>query len=519
MVMNETPFSRRDANRRGGFTLIEVVIALAIFVFGALAIIRIFPPALGVIQNSGDRMVGTNFNRSVITKTNVATPDGTFDSAAEGAAANWNNGTLGSVAGTRRNNTLPNQNILDYDRSALGHFKNIVAEPHTVPASQVILTQFPFVTGFGVYREDTVNGVQLLANGTLDFSNATRASDGSNLAVPGTPQDTAYVSYRWVENGRFWNVDEERVELSTATPTVFQQSRTAAKVVPGEVTVRLRSPITPASSDPDRGRIILTASTSIPVGSKITVDYKVKDWRWLVYDGFASSKLDAPAANTTSVVNLPIRNLDSEQPNFLYTTYPSTSPTPTAETTNTPDPDVIRTGRIPFTFTPPVTTPPAVRVVYRTADNWAQQLSVAAKNYTLAYGASTSSDFWRECAISTSGGYLYFHPSEAGKTVQLSYTYGGGANPAADKVITNRILTIDQDIISPVPSDVPTGFAGTDGAVARLQLTDVNGNFLAIAPTSIQKIKGASIQARTAWLDGDRFNQVSSTSFRTGSDQ
>ena len=48
---------------RKGFSLIEVAIALVIFVIGALAIIRIFPGALNVITNNGDQQIATNLNR------------------------------------------------------------------------------------------------------------------------------------------------------------------------------------------------------------------------------------------------------------------------------------------------------------------------------------------------------------------------------------------------------------------------------------------------------------------------
>ena len=49
---------------RGGFTLVEVVVALAIFVVGALAIIQIFPPALNVVRGSERRTVAANMSRS-----------------------------------------------------------------------------------------------------------------------------------------------------------------------------------------------------------------------------------------------------------------------------------------------------------------------------------------------------------------------------------------------------------------------------------------------------------------------
>ncbi|RYG75047.1 prepilin-type N-terminal cleavage/methylation domain-containing protein, partial [bacterium] len=135
MVMLESRPVRRDAASRSAFTLVEVVIALAIFVFGALAIIRIFPPALGVIQNSGDRLVGNNLNRSLLAryqKNPDLVPDGIYDG--DRSPTFWRSGQSGSVAGSRRNNSIPVQNIQDYDNSALGHFRKLVGEKHVVPA-------------------------------------------------------------------------------------------------------------------------------------------------------------------------------------------------------------------------------------------------------------------------------------------------------------------------------------------------------------------------------------------------
>ncbi|MBW3635377.1 MAG: prepilin-type N-terminal cleavage/methylation domain-containing protein, partial [Armatimonadetes bacterium] len=123
--MSDKSFVRRDTSRRGGFTLLEVAIALAIFVFGALAIIRIFPPALGVIQNSGDQLTAVNFNRSTLARfarQPGLVPDALYDT---NPANGWRDNIVGSVAGTpRRNNSLPVgtiQNIdLEYNLSALG---------------------------------------------------------------------------------------------------------------------------------------------------------------------------------------------------------------------------------------------------------------------------------------------------------------------------------------------------------------------------------------------------------------
>ena len=227
--MKEVFFSRRDALRRGGFTLIEVVIALAIFLFGALAIIRIFPPGLGVIQNSGDRLTAGNLNRTTLARFDKQPnliPDAIHDysdrdndpTTVLASDPKWKDSSAGAVVGTAlRNNSLPKGTVNDlnggYEQSALGHFKNIVGERQSSSSSGVVLTQYPFET-ITIFNEDKVTGVRILSDGTLDFSQSKLASNDavfSTTAIPSAYRyDTSdplkvgntvfYVSYRWLED-------------------------------------------------------------------------------------------------------------------------------------------------------------------------------------------------------------------------------------------------------------------------------------------------------------------------------
>lgn len=497
--MSETSPRRRDTSRRGGFTLLEVAIALVIFVFGALAIIRIFPPALGVIQNSGDQLTAVNLNRSTqarFARQPGLVPDAIYDPNPD---ADWRDNIVGSVAGTpRRNNSLPIGNIqnleMDYSQSALGHFKNIVGERHIVPSSPsdpVVLTQFPY-SSIAVYEEDSLTGVTVTKEGTLDFTQAIQTSTG--VAPSLTTQDRAYVSYRWVEGGRVWAVGEEPLVNLTASPLKVSQSlpsrypNPVTSIVAGEVTVRLRKFLgnTP-STNAAAGQLELTSAEA---GKNISVDYAVPDWRWMVYDGVPNI---ASATGTERYLNLPVRPLDElKSPAYSYALYPSlTASAPSGVTVNP------KLGQVNFTT---VTSGSKARIVYWTLDNWAQQLSVAARSYLLNYGTA-SAEPWRDCVLV--GNILHFKPSEAGKSVSVSYSYRA-SGATTDTEVKNQIMTIDDDII-----DIVGG-----NRVSELKLTDITGNELSTPVTAIQQIRGISIQARTAWLNGSRFAQSSLTGYR-----
>jgi prepilin-type N-terminal cleavage/methylation domain-containing protein len=96
--------SSKPKQRASGFTLIEVMIALAIFVIGALAIVRIFPPALNAIQGSESRSIAMNRSRGFLARSTAQQgliPDSIYDAAAN---LDWVN-YPGSVTGTTTRNT------------------------------------------------------------------------------------------------------------------------------------------------------------------------------------------------------------------------------------------------------------------------------------------------------------------------------------------------------------------------------------------------------------------------------
>lgn len=583
--MNEALFSRRDAGRRGGFTLIEVVIALAIFLFGAVAIIRIFPGALGVIQNSGDQLTAINLNRSALAKFEKSPgllPDAIYDTPATATTLPF----AGAVVGTAlRNSSLPRQDIQDFDNSALGRFKTISGETHTVSISGTtpyVVAQYPYDTNVVVCEEDEVDGVIMKDDGRLNFSEAKLKStgldfkDSINPAFPPTtaspkiyintnangsfanPGDTVfYVSYTWIENTHIQSTVDEPLIYPSAVATLTQQPpqtvqgrrmNTTIKPIAGPVQVRFRrlkyvapippnTPASPTFRDEYRGIINLSASAApnnFIAGETVSIDYTRKDWRWLVSDDSPSVKPEnALATNNYRVVTSPVRFLDKEQPIYTFLVnqagvtssgiYQGGTGTPTSTSTTMGFPPAtfgdavnFKTGQITFDIAN--STSVRSRVTYQTLDNWTHQLSIAARSYKPYYSAyiTTPAEPWRDYAYDDKNSVLYFRPSEAGKSVSISYTFNAGA----DVQVNKRVLQISQDIIS--STTVNSGVAvnvmvnGTlTGMVSKLDLTDNSGNPLTGSQVKgIQGVLGASIQSRTAWLDGNKFAQVSSVGFR-----
>ncbi len=292
--------TRRKGARVAGFTLIEIIVAIAIFLIGALAIIRIFPPALGVIQNSENRTIGTNLSRGTLATFSAQpnlVPDAVYDSALTfsttipddpGGPANpeltdpnnefgpvgrprWVDFDGAVVGSIKDNNSLPkNERALIRD-SALGHFRTIVGERHTVlvdddntPANtsddrNFVLTRYPYTGVVAIYVEDRVNGVRVDSDGELDFSEARLASSGEafhdenppTANPPGDPRrppnDTSstspgnlvgrrgsdgvmyYVTYRWREAV---NGSTERIQGVTDEPMYFPANNGTATFAP-----------------------------------------------------------------------------------------------------------------------------------------------------------------------------------------------------------------------------------------------------------------------------------------------
>jgi type II secretory pathway pseudopilin PulG len=222
-------YLRPASPRRGGFSLIEVVIALGIFVFGALAIIRIFPGSLSVIQGSEQRAVGQRMAQTSLERYTSA-PLSVPEAITEVHPNNLNNDTnetgssdfAGAAYGTTiRNESLPRNpaapDDISFDNlttvstpltaSAASRFRRVIGEEHAVEEQYingtrqgVITLRYPYLqpvpnpANFAsvrvaavhqplLFETTVINGVVIDdANGALDFTDATSARDGSSLS-------------------------------------------------------------------------------------------------------------------------------------------------------------------------------------------------------------------------------------------------------------------------------------------------------------------------------------------------
>lgn len=623
--------ARQQAGRNGvraaGFTLIEVVVAIAIFLIGALAIIRIFPPALGVIQNSENRTIGTNLSRSTLARFETEpglVPDAVYDfvPAANGGPATVELASelggrpqwfdfYGAVVGTiSKNNSMPTgRSEAALIESALGRFRRIVAERHTVllddssPPKKFVLTRHPYTGPVAIYTEDKVNGVKVDKDGVLDFSEARLASTGgpfhdtttnatsdpkyppadrrSPLPTSSTNPDGGvmyYVTYRWREdvNGseRIQGVTDEPLYFpengDTSLPTpgsqVWQGQRLTDKVIPGEVNVRFTRRVgsyNPTGSTQDRDDFMgaveipdVAATADISPGDIVSLNYVVKDWRWIVDEGPPSQapvsdrSNPIPSPDTTPLLSrtLSIRGLDNEQtlqPTWVRSLITHTLPNGVTGVSrsswgNASDPNGKnatnqrlqyvnpKTSQVTFDLQSPTLIAPRARTIYWTLDRWAQQTTVGARSYMPFDDArpDVEREKWREYHWGTAGAAesnkLYFHPSEAGKSVLVVFQYDHDPTGATDYRIAVSHFTIDDRFTGSDRKVKIAGFSDTnvsDGPVAVVELTRPDGGLFDDSTSNnnvvaIISVQGISTRARAAWLDNGRYTQAAAAGYR-----
>ena len=354
--------------RRGGFTLIEILVALVVFVVGALAIVRIFPPALGVIQNSENRTVATNLSKGTLAA--YENDPSLIPSAVYDSNVNYDGSAV--VGSINTNDSLPasllestgDANNPGFAESALGHFKIIQGESQRIVINNAlttpqryVLTQFPYDWGTGndakAYVEDRIDGVRVYtdsvsgATGILDFSNAKLASDGrafndvDYVRADGTARTTVgtnrrvapnewtdptltrfYVSYNWSDGNRVQGVVDE--PLASGALQVKAAGINGKAVIDGPISLRVRRRVATfnAGSDAEhtdalRGYLPLVFTNADDlrrnnqlVYPSVSLTYAVSDWRWLVED---TTLIPSTAAFTDVMV--PMRFIDGDNLN------------------------------------------------------------------------------------------------------------------------------------------------------------------------------------------------------------
>ena len=635
--------------RRGGFSLIEVAIALAIFVFGALAIVRIFPGALGVVQNSEQRAIGQRMAQSTLARLNTdprSIPFALFDTnsgltnpeqlqwsdypgAVYGTPNNYDNNSLAQSAPEAGDLTSQNSVL---NQSSMGHFRRVFSETHRVPATGEILLNFPYVIGdptpanfrYAInpvikIRRD-VEGVVIDDTGKLDFTNARlngapfRDVDSTNPLNPdylrrppnsdttyyktagntttNRSDVTFYVSYNWQKNGQVNGVQDEPKKFTDNTPPSGQpqwttdlppqvsQRAAGNTVVPGPVKIWFYSSVAAstdeqgaANSDFNSHLGLLTLATTSPlIGQLVSIDYTVADWRFIVTDNNLTTQISdadqtyvadqgvtiAPAdarqvvLPTRYVADEPLGDSNAQLYALLRGTDSTNMPVraraswisdTTGATVNTPDNAKMavrpKTGQVFFSVNNLVS--PMARVVYRNLEGWVQQPAIAAHFYLPYVPGANATLFprepWREYAYdatSTNSQPIFFHASEAGKSVTASYIYQEGSSTPV--VMKDVPVPIEADVIDTagnLPANI-TGFNGKyslNGAatactkVSRAYLRDNQGRSIGADNgngtnpnnariIAISEIRGASIRVRSGWFDGSRYTQTSVVGYR-----
>jgi prepilin-type N-terminal cleavage/methylation domain-containing protein len=552
--------------RRAGFTLIELLVALAIFTIGALAIVRIFPPALGVIQSSEHTTAGSRMARSILARYDSQpglVPDGVYDYLTSAVSTNnpsgWNNFS-GAVEGTvNRNSSLP-AGPRDISGTALDHFKQIIGEKHKVVSDAAtptpklfVLSRFAYDGPIAISEEDEIKGVTVDLNGQVDFSDARRASNNASFYDPANPKAPPvewrgdntkyYVSYRWLENGRLNGVVDELLvippdplsDLNQQYKVFRGRSAPQNTVATGGIKVRVKrlmGTATASGGDDFRGFVALSGSdyasiTRDPIpGETISLSYTVKDWRWLINDD-SPTRLpeNTPASAPDRVVALPVRSIDQDPPTgspasvytlLMYT--PAGGGNLALDRASWDGGSVTGTRLLNVDAKPGQViyeagdlTSPRARTSAWMLDGWVQQIDIAARSY-VPYDPSkprppNEQEPWREYLWSNGSGVLYFHPSEAGKTVLISYEYE--VTPATTKTyktVISQPVTIEEEITS---SGGPAGF---EAYVQAVPMADLSGSPIGLS--AIRAVQGASVRARTAWIEGDRYMQTTATGYR-----
>lgn len=428
-----------------------------------------------------------------------------------------------------------------------------------------------------VSTAETIEGARVDENGKLNFADAVYASDGVPLPTP--PQaGIYYASYSWqaTAGGPLQSITDELVDMTpppdpitgAVNIKVFQSARVVAGPIdmkgfyPKPLPPTIPPTIPPVNADaPFRGFLPVDPALK---GREVVVDYDVLDWRWLVEDSAATvptSKIN-PVVPTVALNAGTARDVKLSIP-FLGTAPPLPAPAPTPAPAlyalAMPAPDAsgqIFSNALGGKWTPTVggsdivldvssasatynvddgtgnpMTAPRVRTSYWASHGWAQQLSVAASSYYAYDPNRTLVERWREFYWQplsdptntttfgkSSNEPLYFHASEAGKTIMVSFAKDPAKTGDPDIKVSNQIVTIGSRLYDAAAEGIPTGtspgaFIYTGGKVARAVLIDVDG-YDAKSVKALTSVRGVSVRARTAWQQGSDYTQEVAEMYR-----
>ena len=459
--------------------LVEILVAMGLFLVGITAIVRIFPAGMRTTETTNNRTVASKLAESLLSQYEPRL-------AMLGALRMYSTDDI-------HPDTLPDDvdpivdpisgaDVLD----ALNDAKVIVGEKQTVNAGGLILLNFaPLATGsVTVYQE-------VLGSATapiLTSPSVTVSAPGANTG------DYSRVSYAWRDdNGLTYYSENYRVAYTTAavllpTPSAY------GMLVPGSLKAVLEDVLTPTAVDAAFG--VLSGLTA---GTEVCVNYSVSDWRWIN---------ESVALDATGTGQLLFTNLDPANDIHVAWLNPSTSVYETetivaGNATNRKD-DVGTIDPVNANIVPGE----SVRVSYRTLDEWAMQVYRAPFVYGPAVSGLAAADAWQARAdaqwVSGAGTapqrFVGFRRASAGRGVLIDYNYyNTGATPWTKTEVRGEFHRIPVE-----PAAAPTYAAFRYEVRLNVDSTIAAANL----QTEIIRVRGSTVRARVYWNEDGKWRAV-----------
>jgi len=213
-------------------------------------------------------------------------------------------------------------------------------------------------------------------------------------------------------------------------------------------------------------------------GLFVRYSYRLRDWNILVEDD---------VLNVNAEMRTDVKFLNDE--NLPGMSTPVLGVTPEDGQLHTPSVVDYENGVVTFDIA--LANRP-IRLFYRSLDNWAVLAQKAYADYTwyasVPAGGLPSNGYYVNLSPDTSAGWsandtvLQFAPSEAGKTIEVCYEWDDDADPTTPNKVVTKTITI---------SDAGAPYTATieGGAGSQVQVTD------------IKWVRGVSLSVKAIWKD------------------
>lgn len=448
--MNRCP----TPNERG-LGLVEILIAVGIFLVGITAIVRVFPAGMRTMESTNSRTMASKLAESVLSQ---------YESRlAQLGSLVFMYGGYDVFPDSTPDDPDPDSTITGgADLDALDHARWIVGEKHVTSSSgSVILNFAPVQPGsLTVYTE-----VPGTATPTAGWTSATVTLSAAGSAAG----DVFRVSYSWRDDsGSTFSMEGYRV-AATTSPVTLPTPSGSGVLVPGSLIVVLEHVLSPTLT---AANYTYGVVTGLPSNTPVGVRYTVRNWRWIN---------DTVTLDSNGVANLLFPGVDSEQPIYVVDLT-----TPTHAVTIAPG-DTQRADERGAVTPTGFTAGGRVKVIYRTLDEWAVQVYRAPFSYVPAV-SDTAGVPWRQEAddqwVGGNNQILGFRKSSAGRGIVVDYNTAGGA-------VRGEFHRIPVD---PAPSPAYTGFP------FQVRLNNPY--------TEIVRIRGATVRARVYWNADGKWETV-----------